>query len=82
AELLGPNASTTAEPADQLPAVLIDLMRDIGIPAGIGAVGFGENDIDSLTAGAIKQQRLLTIAPRDVTPEALADILRSSIELW
>ncbi|MDQ2848551.1 MAG: iron-containing alcohol dehydrogenase [Actinomycetota bacterium] len=82
AELLGPNASATENPADQLPAVLIDLMRDIGIPAGIGAVGYGEGDIDSLVDGAMKQQRLLTIAPRDVTAEALAGILRSSIELW
>lgn len=82
AELLGPNASATENPADQLPAVLINLMRDIGIPAGIGAVGFGEGDIDSLVDGATKQQRLLTIAPRDVTAEALAGILRRSIELW
>lgn len=82
AELLGPNASATENPADQLPTVLINLMRDIGIPAGIGAVGFGEGDIDSLVDGATKQQRLLTIAPRDVTAEALAGILRRSIELW
>ncbi|MDQ6657378.1 MAG: iron-containing alcohol dehydrogenase [Actinomycetota bacterium] len=82
AELLGPSASATDDAADQLPSVLIELMRDIGIPAGIGAVGFGAGDVESLVDGAMKQQRLLTIAPRDVTPEALADILRSSIELW
>lgn len=82
AELLGANTRSTENPADQLPTVLIGLMRDIGIPAGIGAVGFGESDIDGLVDGAMKQQRLLTIAPREVTPEDLAGILRNSIELW
>ena len=57
-------------------------MRDIGIPAGIGAVGFGERDVDDLVDGALKQQRLLATAPGTVTADDLAGIFRRSISLW
>ena len=57
------------------PHVLAELMRDIGIPDGIGAVGYGEGDVDDLVEGALKQQRLLATAPREVTEDDLAGIL-------
>ena len=50
--------------ADTLPAVIIDLMRDIDIPNGIGAVGYGEDDVDDLVEGTLKQQRLLADLPQ------------------
>jgi hydroxyacid-oxoacid transhydrogenase len=67
---------------DALPAVVVDLMRDIGIPNGLGAVGYGEDDVDDLVDGAMKQQRLLATAPREVTEEDAAGILARSLELW
>jgi hydroxyacid-oxoacid transhydrogenase len=57
-------------------------MRDIGIPNGIGAVGYAESDVDDLVEGTLKQQRLLATAPRDVDAEALAGIFRRSLTLW
>ena len=57
-------------------------MRDIGIPDGIGAVGYGEADVPDLVDGAMKQQRLLATAPKDVTEEDLAGVLTRSIALW
>ena len=50
------------------PTVLIGLMRDIGIPNGVAAVGFGDADVDDLVDGALKQQRLLATAPRAGRP--------------
>ena len=82
AELLAPGADRPDDPADFLPQVLTRLMRDIDIPAGIGAVGFDESNIDSLVEGTMKQQRLLATAPKEVTEEDVARILRASIELW
>ncbi|HET9501463.1 MAG TPA: hydroxyacid-oxoacid transhydrogenase, partial [Marmoricola sp.] len=67
---------------DALPAVLADLMRDIGLPNGLAAVGYGPADVDDLVAGALQQQRLLATAPREVTESALASILAGSLELW
>lgn len=65
-----------------LPGTLISLMRDIGIPNGIGALGYSEADIPELVRGALKQQRLLVVAPRPVGEVELAAILRESLENW
>ncbi|AKU18735.1 hydroxyacid-oxoacid transhydrogenase [Luteipulveratus mongoliensis] len=82
ARLLDPDAATTDDPADQLPSVLTSLMRDIGIPAGIGAVGYDEGDIPSLVEGTMKQQRLLTTSPRPATEDDIAAIFKASVQLW
>ena len=81
AELLAPGHSYDAGP-DALPSVLADLMRDITIPNGLGAVGYDEGDIDGLVEGTLKQQRLLATSPREVSEEDAAQILRKSLELW
>ena len=80
AELLAPGHDYTGP--DALPGVLTDLMRDIMIPNGLGAVGYGEADVDDLVEGTMKQQRLLATAPREVTEDDAAAILRDSVELW
>ncbi|MET1063193.1 MAG: hydroxyacid-oxoacid transhydrogenase [Aeromicrobium sp.] len=82
AELLAPGAARPDDPAEFLPQVLAGIMRDVGIPSGIGAVGFGEGDIDALVEGTMKQQRLLATAPREVTEDDAAAILTRSLELW
>ena len=82
AELLAPGSSRPAEARDHLPTVLTELMRDIAMPNGIGAVGYTEADVDDLVEGTMKQQRLLATAPREVTEEDAAAILRASLELW
>jgi hydroxyacid-oxoacid transhydrogenase len=70
------------DPEQVLPSVLIGLMREIGMPNGIGAVGYSAADIDDLVEGAMKQQRLLATAPRPVSEVDLAGIFEQSIELW
>ena len=82
AQLLAPNAGVPTEPREFLPTVLVDLMRDIDIPNGIGAVGYDEGDIPDLVDGTMKQQRLLATAPTEVTEDDIAGILRRSLSLW
>jgi len=82
AELLAPGADRPSDLSQFLPTVLSDLMRDIGIPNGIGAVGYGEGDVPGLVDGTLKQQRLLATCPREVTEDDLAGIFRRSVELW
>lgn len=81
AELL---SGQTLEDADEntLPEILISLMKDVGAPRGVRELGYSEDDIDDLVEGAMKQQRLLVLAPREVTEEDLANILRESMENW
>ncbi len=82
AALLAPDAPAEDDPAEQLPAAVTALMRDIGIPSGIAAVGYGESDIDALVEGSLKQQRLLSTAPRPVGGPDLAAIFRASLANW
>jgi hydroxyacid-oxoacid transhydrogenase len=85
AALLGgvdPSETAEGRQAGLLPEVLIRLMRDIDVPSGVAAFGYGEGDIPQLVEGAMKQQRLLAVAPREVTEEALAAIFRESLENW
>ncbi len=42
----------------------VDLMRDIGMPNGLYAVGYDERDVDGLVEGALAQQRLLATSPQ------------------
>jgi hydroxyacid-oxoacid transhydrogenase len=67
---------------ERLPAVLTALLRKVGLPNGLAAVGYGEGDVDELVTGAMQQQRLLATAPLDVREEDLAGILRRSMTLW
>ncbi|HET7385641.1 MAG TPA: hydroxyacid-oxoacid transhydrogenase [Nocardioidaceae bacterium] len=82
AELLDPHGPMPTGRRDALPDVLIALMRDIGIPNGLAAVGYGKDDVPDLVEGAMKQQRLLATAPKDVTEDDLAGIVQRSLELW
>jgi alcohol dehydrogenase class IV len=81
-ELLGGVTERPADDRDALPQLLTTLMRDIGLPNGIGAVGYTEADIPDLVEGAVKQQRLLATAPKEVTEDDLTSILSASLELW
>ena len=68
--------------ADTLPEVLRALMRDVDAPRGIAELGYDENDVPALVEGALKQQRLLVVSPRDVTGDDLGHILNASMTNW
>jgi len=82
AELLAPDADRPDDLAELLPRVIADLMRDIDLPNGVGAVGYDEGDIPGLVEGTMKQQRLLATCPRPVDEDDIAGIFRRSMELW
>ena len=76
AELLTGEA---AEGPDALPGALRALMRAVDAPSGIGELGYEEDDVVALVEGALQQQRLLAVAPREVGANDLARILRESL---
>ena len=82
ASLLAPDADKLNDEREQLPSVLVSLMRDIGIPNGIGAVGYTERDIPDLVPGTMKQQRLLATCARTPTEDDIADIFAKSMQNW
>jgi alcohol dehydrogenase class IV len=82
AELMDPRADKHNDAREQLPSVLVALMRDIGIPNGIGGVGYTEDDVPDLVPGTMKQQRLLATCPKTPTEDDIAGILTRSVENW
>lgn len=61
---------------------LIRIMRAVGIPNGLGGVGYGDDDVVALTEGAHPQQRLLQNAPREMSKPVLADLFRRAMRYW
>jgi alcohol dehydrogenase class IV len=82
ASLMAPDAEKHNDASEQLPSVLVALMRDIGIPNGIGGVGYTEDDVPDLVPGTMKQQRLLATCPKTPTEDDIAGILTRSVENW
>ncbi|WP_102126442.1 hydroxyacid-oxoacid transhydrogenase [Deinococcus planocerae] len=67
---------------EALPGALTALMRDVGAPSGVRELGYDEADIPALVDGALKQQRLLAVAPKQPTGDDLAQIFRDSMANW
>jgi alcohol dehydrogenase class IV len=64
---------------DDLGEEMAALARDVGAPQGLRELGYGEDDLPALAAGALAQQRLLAVAPLDVTQADLERVLRDSL---
>jgi alcohol dehydrogenase class IV len=69
-----------ADRREALPRALLGLMRDVGLPSGLRAIGYGPADVPALIAGTLKQPRLLTGAPRAVGAPELEAILRDAMD--
>lgn len=65
---------------DALPNAIAALCRDVGIPGGLATYGYDEEDVEPIVEGALRQQRLLAVSPRPVTPEDLSMIVRQSLQ--
>jgi hydroxyacid-oxoacid transhydrogenase len=79
AQLLTGQTFTKTDGAEALAHVLMELMSDIGMPAGLRSFGYDESHLDVLVDGTMKQTRQLAVVPRPVTRTALTDIFRESL---
>jgi len=61
---------------------LARMMRDLGIPNGIAAVGYEDGDLGELAAGTLPQQRLLQNAPREIGLDTLEELFRGALRYW
>ncbi|MGD8626125.1 MAG: hydroxyacid-oxoacid transhydrogenase [Anaerolineae bacterium] len=84
AELLGANVEglPAMEAAEKLPQAITRLLRDVGCPNGLSALGYTQAHLDFMVEGGWKQQRLLVGSPRPVTRDDLRRILDESMVLW
>ena len=67
---------------ESLPYELIKIMKEVEIPSGIKELGYTKEDIPEIITRAMKQQRLLSIAPKNVNENDLHNILTQSMENW
>ena len=65
-----------------LGARIVALMKASGIPNGVGGVGYGADDIDTLIKGTLPQQRLLKNAPMEVGAEQLQTMFEGALSYW
>ena len=61
---------------------LMCLMRDLQIPNGLKAMGYGSGDIPALVEGTLPQHRVTKLSPRAAGPEELAKLFEETMTTW
>jgi hydroxyacid-oxoacid transhydrogenase len=67
---------------ETLAEATVRLIRQVGIPSGIEALGYTDKDIPTLAEGTMKQQRLLPQSPCPVTRGDVERVLRDALRYW
>jgi hydroxyacid-oxoacid transhydrogenase len=65
-----------------LASAVIELMKKIGMPNGLSAVGYSEKDVDELVEGTLPQHRVTKLCPRPFSPADLRQMFLDSLTLW
>jgi hydroxyacid-oxoacid transhydrogenase len=84
ARLLGAD-TTGARPEDAgdlLAEAIIRLMRELEMPSGLAAVGYGPGDVDALVAGTLPQHRVTKLSPRPAGPDDLRQLFLDAMNYW
>jgi hydroxyacid-oxoacid transhydrogenase len=84
AEVLGADVrgATTADAGRVLVDRIIEFMRELEMPNGLGALGYGTEHIPELVAGTLPQHRVTKLAPKEAGAEALAAIFEDALSYW
>jgi hydroxyacid-oxoacid transhydrogenase len=61
---------------------IVRLLREIDMPNGLSAVGYGPGDVEALAAGTLPQHRVTKLSPRPATEEELRRLFLDSLTLW
>jgi hydroxyacid-oxoacid transhydrogenase len=84
ASLMGVDISKAKpeEAGELLAGAIINLMKKTGMPNGLGAIGYGPQDIEDLVAGTLPQHRVTKLSPRPAEAEDLVKLFLESLKLW
>ena len=84
AEVLGADVrgATKADAGRVLADRIIEFMRELDMPNGLGALGYGTEHIPELVAGTLPQHRVTKLAPKEAGAEALAAIFEDALSYW
>jgi hydroxyacid-oxoacid transhydrogenase len=84
ARLLGADV-TGAGPEDAgnlIAERLIYILKEIGVPNGLGGVGYTVDDVPALVEGTLPQHRVTKLAPQPTGAEELTRLFTNSMKLW
>jgi hydroxyacid-oxoacid transhydrogenase len=65
-----------------LAGAVVEVMRRVGMPNGLAAVGFGPEDVDALVAGTLPQHRVTKLSPRPAGEAELRRLFLDSMRCW
>ena len=84
ARLMGAEVSGAGpeDAGDVLGDVIVKFIREMGLPNGLGAVGYTEKDVPDLVQGTLPQHRVTKLSPRPAEPDDLDRLFRDSLTLW
>lgn len=84
AKLMGRDISDVAseDAGEVLAGTIVDMMRRVGMPNGLKAVGYGPHDVDKLVEGTLPQHRVTKLSPRPASAEDLKQLFLDSLTLW
>ena len=84
AQLMGVDTSDAAEEdaGELLAGAVISLMQKTGVPNGLSAIGFTEEDIPALVEGTLPQHRVTKLSPRPADAQDLEALFRDALRYW
>jgi hydroxyacid-oxoacid transhydrogenase len=84
AKLMGKDISRASpdDAGELLSGAIVELMRKVGMPNGLSAVGYGPADVDKLVTGTLPQRRVTKLSPRPASAEDLKQLFLDSLKLW
>jgi hydroxyacid-oxoacid transhydrogenase len=84
AQVLGADISRAqlADAGKILADQLLGLMRQLGVPNGLKALGYTSADIPKLVEGTLPQHRVTKLSPRPAGPDELAGLFEDSLVAW
>lgn len=75
-------SADVADGAEVLRKILVDLLRDVGVPNGLREIGYAEAHVPRLVEGTLPQARLLSNAPSEASADVLGELFRASLSYW
>jgi hydroxyacid-oxoacid transhydrogenase len=84
AKLMGKNISGASadDAGEMLASAVVEIMRKVGMPNGLRAVGYGPDDVGKLVEGTLPQHRVTKLSPRPASAEDLKKLFLDSMTLW
>jgi hydroxyacid-oxoacid transhydrogenase len=84
AELIGAGVAGAGpdDAGEILAQAVIEVMKKVGMPNGLRAVGYTPEDVDALVAGVLPQHRVTKLSPRPATAADFRQLFLDSMTIW